>query len=1299
MSSKNNLFKSAFLAVFGLFLSLVLTLISPASTFAKTKTYGYADKAKNYLYNQAANWWGDGDGSKKNGSGINAFAAAVSVLNDTRISPATIAELSFKGNIWNLSGAAPSDLIIRLAGDQSIGAEVMKSAAGSSVSVRLKAVAKTIQSGGVVVARATGSSPFNTGESGGHYIAIFGYKSDDKLYVYDPGKAKGSWVSGKSFIKKMKKDIMFYALGRGFGANVADIDFFSSASLADPDPETPASDDEPSSEDDDPAPEIDDCASNPSNPNCISDPSDDPSDSDTGIEPEGDQYFDDFSAEQLTGTSRAVFDDALSSAWPTIVETGSETASGTCYDSYGNPYTNYAADSGKCKASIKSELRTLLEATGLSSNLATAQSSSSFIGALLIKNNAISSLNKNNLTQSYLYELLNAGTNGWGRVDSPVSGDIVYYNSKFFYWIGDSGRNWGNAITAGDGWVPHIENVTLSGTYRVYRYGGGGTGGGDGGDYTLPPEYWDVAPGDQVAIRAMSYSWPYTRYSTDEESLWGSCVKKYETAVAKSSGEEALAMSLSKFPSTTAASLASKNLSKYPTGTKCNTTITPDYAKFKNITSTSKMNNYPVGSMSFVRNVFISLGVNINYLSISDLRKNAEQLTNFDLITKKADKNTELQPGDLLVAKDAAMIYVGDYGEAYGKVAQSYKGKWTPRLTPIYYNSTYVFRLKSSASVSEEGDCPELSMDSVEGNEKIAVAAANVAWPYRTGKGSEIGKCLNGSQLTTYPPAYTYKVSNTKLTTTNKKLSTLLKEIKATGCLGTARSSLSSLLSDAGLSNPKSDINYVYAALKAAGIKRFEVNTDLNNLSAATAFNNLKSDSENFTLVTKKLTSKNKSSLQRGDIIIASQTKNKKTYSKIMIYIGKYGKDCLGVNYGSVVDANSSAVPYVRPLSYYLNDSSSYMNYYVFRAKTSAYEEPVQQPEPEQPEQPEEPEEPEQPEEPTNPCPSNPNSSECAAYCQTNPDADGCGGLPHACDLLADSTECASYCSANPNAKECLGRKIAIKAVEFSWPYTKYSLQDDSGALKSLYGKCVGWGNKVISSYPNLNGKIRVKDENYAAINCGRVYTPLMLKYLAGASWSVTDIIAFDGAYNATMAKKGTKIYNLLTKKDSYRDCIGFANRVLKAAGASTGNLKAWAGGTIKGWTKIGYGVKMPSKENQKMPQKPNVLYIEETMPGYKNATLQPGDVVIRLGGRHCATLGKEESSYSGKKVCASHIMFYVGSFGGVYGNRVDSNGWLGAQSSGSNINTGAGYIHSLYMDDHIYGAGDGTIIYRYTGE
>ena len=1191
MSSKNNLFKSAFLAVFGLFLSLVLTLISPASTFAKTKTYGYADKAKNYLYNQAANWWGDGDGSKKNGSGINAFAAAVSVLNDTRISPATIAELSFKGNIWNLSGAAPSDLIIRLAGDQSIGAEVMKSAAGSSVSVRLKAVAKTIQSGGVVVARATGSSPFNTGESGGHYIAIFGYKSDDKLYVYDPGKAKGSWVSGKSFIKKMKKDIMFYALGRGFGANVADIDFFSSASLADPDPETPASDDEPSSEDDDPAPEIDDCASNPSNPNCISDPSDDPSDSDTGIEPEGDQYFDDFSAEQLTGTSRAVFDDALSSAWPTIVETGSETASGTCYDSYGNPYTNYAADSGKCKASIKSELRTLLEATGLSSNLATAQSSSSFIGALLIKNNAISSLNKNNLTQSYLYELLNAGTNGWGRVDSPVSGDIVYYNSKFFYWIGDSGRNWGNAITAGDGWVPHIENVTLSGTYRVYRYGGGGTGGGDGGgeapgiDDQVPPDEQpegeaavpEEASGEKIAARALSFSWPYTKYSTDNESAWGKCVKKY-------SGSAGTTEKRSNFPSMTATSLASKNLSKYPTGTSCNKTITPAYAKYKGITSTSKMNSYSVGSISFVRNVFSSLGINIGYLSISDLRNKLGSLDNWELIAKNINSTEGLQPGDLLVAKNAAMIYVGELGSGYGEVAQSYKGKWGPRLTPIFYNDTYVFRLKTGSNISESGDCPEeKTVDSVEGNEKIAVAAANAAWPYTGGSANKIGRCLKGSSLSGYPAIYTYSVANDKLTTKSKSASKLAKERKNTGCLSTAKSS-----------NIKGDIKLLYSALESAGVKRVVENSDVDAVWFSDAVVNTYPD--DWEVVTQKLTSKNKSStLKLGDIIVARTMKNKKvTATKAYIYIGKYGKDCLGVDYGDVVTSSATETPYVLPLTF-----ESKTEYWVLRTKSGAWNEPeAQASTPEEPEQPEEPE-------------------------------------------TSEPEETASTGA----------QRIAETAMKFSWPFTKYST-----SISDFWGKCIYWfhgksPSNALVSYPQPYKNNKFSDKSNSAspgttgtyYACANTLTPARasnstvgVSGVKGKSFS--DIVETDkndagyGGYNvgfnASISNLKSKVVFDTLKAAKGYDCIKFVTDVLRAAGTSTKTNVYGSSDLAKqsGWKKIGSSI-----ENNVSDLKKSSKLVTD-----QGIEMEPGDVVVRE-----ASQGK-------------HTFIWLGQMGWPYGDRAE---------------------------------------------
>ena len=268
--------------VFAAFLSTVLLLAGSGKVFAKTKSYGFTDASKDYMYAQSADWWSYGDKSEKNGSAINAFAAAMSLFYEKKVTPAAVAKVAKESSLWDLSGATPEDLISNLTADSAFDGKVLVKAAGKNTSVRLSALAKsftkTEDKSTVVIARATGKNPFHNSEAGGHYVLILAYKSDGTCLVYDPAQNSASpkWLKAKTLLNQMSSNIMFWAISKGSGTTAEDIDFYGTE-----EPGTPA-DEEPTGE-----PEGD-CYDENDNDLC-GDTGDD-GDDDGGNEPEGDCY-------------------------------------------------------------------------------------------------------------------------------------------------------------------------------------------------------------------------------------------------------------------------------------------------------------------------------------------------------------------------------------------------------------------------------------------------------------------------------------------------------------------------------------------------------------------------------------------------------------------------------------------------------------------------------------------------------------------------------------------------------------------------------------------------------------------------------------------------------------------------------------------------------------------------------------------------------------------------------------------------------------------------------------------------
>ena len=234
-----------------LLLSIILAFSSNSEVFAKVSSYGFTNTNSSYMYNQASNWWSIGEGSAKNGSAINVFAAAMSVFYGKRITPASVAKVAYESNLWDLTGATPENLIGSLTENNNFNGKLVLKAAGSNTSVRLSALAssftKTTNGTTVVIARATGKNPFHNSEAGGHYVLILAYKSDGTCLVYDPAQSSASpkWGSAKTLFNQMSSNIMFWVISKGSGSNVEDLDIYQGIKKPeDPSPKTPDNDDD-----------------------------------------------------------------------------------------------------------------------------------------------------------------------------------------------------------------------------------------------------------------------------------------------------------------------------------------------------------------------------------------------------------------------------------------------------------------------------------------------------------------------------------------------------------------------------------------------------------------------------------------------------------------------------------------------------------------------------------------------------------------------------------------------------------------------------------------------------------------------------------------------------------------------------------------------------------------------------------------------------------------------------------------------------------------------------------------------
>ena len=1210
-------------AIYLLFSALIICL-APFKTYASTKTYGFSSPNKDYLYSQNKEWWKNiGEGSNVNGSAIAAFATVASVINNKKITPASIAKLAYEKNYWNLSGATPSTLISNLLKEYSNVKSTI--AAGSSTSVRISATSKafTGTKNCAIIVRATGGSPFNTSEKGGHYIVILAYKTDGKIYIYDPATGKLAWKKAKTVYNAMSKNIMFYAVT--FSASEeSNLELFS--------PTSNIVEDTTEEDEDDGGQSVLTPTEIPSTPKSSG------------------------KSEEDRTKATALADKAIEAAWPIIGN-----SKGYCYSSSGVYYkwNTYGLDyhnKESCGTNIRQEYREMLNAVGINADSVNERQKveNLFIAIFNAANvdNTLKDYLKNKSLLKYLESNLLDVSNS-----QLEYGDIIYTGDSYLIYIDNKGDEYGNVVTSKiNAEVPHIDDYTLTdnstaGTgARVFRIGtktnpeDSSEEGGDGprdqtpreeqiGDERELSDPESPSPvGERIAARAMSFSWPYTSYSTDDSSHIGKCVAKYKTTET--------AKKLSSYPAETTKSW---KLKTYPTGTKCNKTVTTAYAKYLKLTTVSEYNKQSIASISFVRDVYASLGINLPYSDISELRNKLGDSSDWELITKNATADTEYLPGDLLVSSDAAMIYVGEFGGTYGKVAQAYKGQWTPRLTPLYLKSTYVFRLKSNTELQEGRDCPGLTLESVEGNEKIAVAASNMAWPYRTGSEDKIGKCDAGSKLVSYPSVNSFTITNTKITTKAKTASTLAKEQKNTKCLKTYTSLYDSTVSKLPKMDKKSNLGVIISALYSAGIKQPDPTEFTGKNENEWLYAVLEGDTKNWELVTNNLTSSNKSELlQRGDLIFkVKYSKKKYSYEEVMVYIGKYGKDCLDVSYGNVVTASSSATPHVTKLFFEKKNS-----YYVFRAKSSAYEyeptsgESEQEPEP-------------------------------APEFEPQPQLD---------------PEPTPEPEPEPEP-ESQGKKIAEVAMSFSWPYSQYNTSDSG-----LYGKCIYWfpgrtPTNGLVSYPQpyKNGKLSDvsnspevgKIGSYYA--CGNTLTPnrainsvVGVSGLKGKKYS--DVIdtekgsanygTYNVGFNATISDLKNKItFQSNSGAFTKYDCIKFVTDVLRAAGVSKKTDVYGSSSLDKqpGWKKIGDSIVNDTKS----------LKSSSKLVTNQGIELEPGDVIARD-----ANQGK-------------HTFIWLGKMGWPWGDRAEA----------SKGDYSGGLIMDTLISDHVYNYGNSLKVYRYYGE
>ena len=468
--------KRIFRGVLGL-LMVVLATASGGNAFA-AKLYGYYDPDSAFLYNQKSGWWNVGEGatgcktncSEKNGSAINAFAVALSVVSKKKITPAAVAKTAVEKGIWDLKGTPPSDLIKKLA--QVYGNNKTVIAAGKNKKKRAAAIEKVFTKADkyVIIARATGSSPFNKTEKGGHYIVLLGY-GKGKVYYYDPAKKSKGVVkkSVSSLLGKMKKNIMFYAISP-VGAGDASAYF----DTTEPEPEGDAEDD----------PEEQGVGGTEGGE------TGDEGGSGSGTGGESGGGSGTGSGTEPTSYGEVIAEKALDAAWPED--------DGTCIGADGTTY-NWLTMRDYCKTGVNAEYRAMLSAAGIGTDLASAQNPVNFIAAVIAASSDLGRIPSSAIKDvRALYDYFEAeakkANSDWQKGNGiPAVGDVVYQGGQFYIYVGAERVLYGNAVTARIGeWVPYMDNISTSKSYTYYRVvkkyeggggssGGGGTGSGTGG--------------------------------------------------------------------------------------------------------------------------------------------------------------------------------------------------------------------------------------------------------------------------------------------------------------------------------------------------------------------------------------------------------------------------------------------------------------------------------------------------------------------------------------------------------------------------------------------------------------------------------------------------------------------------------------------------------------------------------------------------------------------------------------------------------------------------------------------------
>ncbi|MBQ7802650.1 hypothetical protein IJ380_02205 [Candidatus Saccharibacteria bacterium] len=163
------------------------------SSFADTR---YIFTSSEYLYDTTKPWWKIADTSAKNGASITAFASALSILSNRKLTPAAIGYVTKENNFWNLYGIPPENLYENLANYYGIFYRKLPVMNHNILDYYL-------DKGAVVIIRGRGKDPY--GETGNFLLVYAGSTVDGLYYVSSP-------ISENYRIAPISRDTVFSTL-------------------------------------------------------------------------------------------------------------------------------------------------------------------------------------------------------------------------------------------------------------------------------------------------------------------------------------------------------------------------------------------------------------------------------------------------------------------------------------------------------------------------------------------------------------------------------------------------------------------------------------------------------------------------------------------------------------------------------------------------------------------------------------------------------------------------------------------------------------------------------------------------------------------------------------------------------------------------------------------------------------------------------------------------------------------------------------------------------------------------------